>query len=74
MRLLGLIAILLLTACTAAPTRPSVVVAKVPAELAQEVPEPVAKGRTNGDLAELADELIAALREANRRLRKIREL
>jgi hypothetical protein len=69
---------LLLTACAVHPYRTapgtSVLVVKPPAELTEEVPEPQPKGRDNGALAELADSAIEALREANRRLRKIRDL
>jgi hypothetical protein len=63
---------LLLAACATTP--PAVVVAKVPRELAAPVDEPEPAGRTNGDLAAWADELRAALRAANERLRRIRDL
>lgn len=52
----------------------SVIVTPIPKELAQPVAEPEPKGRTNGDLAEFADSVLAALREANRRLARLRDL
>lgn len=67
---------LLLTACAthqtapgwAAPIRP-------PAALTEPVTEPpLPDPLTNGSLAEWADELRAALREANRRIKAIRDL
>jgi hypothetical protein len=68
------LALLALTACASAP-KPWVAPVRVPAELATEVPEPVLADKPdNGDLAAWADELRAALREANRRLRAIRGL
>jgi hypothetical protein len=78
-RVLGMIVLALgMTACAVHPYRTapgtSVLVVKPPAELTEEVPEPQPKGRDNGALAELADSAIEALREANRRLRKIRDL
>lgn len=64
--------LLLLTACA---TQPRVVALKPPPELAQEVQEPqLAESPDNGDLARWADELRAALREANRRLRALHDL
>lgn len=69
MRALALAGCLLLTACT---TTPHTVALKPPAELTEPVAEPVLADKpTNGDLAKFADELRAALREANRRLRAI---
>lgn len=64
-------ACLLLTACA---SQPRVVVQPIPKEIAQPVAVPVPEGRTNGDLAKWADELQAALREANRRLQRLRDL
>jgi starvation-inducible outer membrane lipoprotein len=65
-------ACLLLTACA---TTPHTVALKPPSELTQEVTEPVLPASpTNGDLARFADELRAALREANRRLRAVGSL
>lgn len=68
---------LLLTACSGIQTGPgtSYIVLHPPKELATPVPEPVlAEKPDNGQLASWAAELQAALREANRRLRKLSEL
>lgn len=52
------------------------VIQPVPSELTREEPEPTlpAGDVTNEDLAELIEQLRAALRNANDRLRKIAEL
>lgn len=68
--------VLLLTACATHGTAPGwAAPVKVPTELANPVQEPVLADKPdNGALAEFADALQAALREANRRLQVIRDL
>jgi predicted trehalose synthase len=67
-----------LTACGSIHTRApgtSIVVARVPDALTEPVAEPqLPDNPTNGSLAKWADDLKAALREANRKLAEIRKL
>lgn len=68
----------LLSACAYHPYKTvpgtTVLVARVPESMTEPVAVPEPKGRTNGDLAEWADGLARALRVANEKLRRIREL
>lgn len=77
MRCLIALACLLLTACGSIHTKAPGWAApmRVPSELADPVEEPkLPEDATNADLGEFADALQDALREANRRLRAIRDL
>lgn len=68
----------LLSACAYHPYKTvpgtTVLVARVPESMTEPVAVPEPKGRDNGALAELADAALRALREANEKLRKIRDL